>query len=114
MSISIGEMFCGDTDGALLPVSPAAVLIGTTVRAKLWEGAIGSPSFVIRKPHEALTIDTSTGIVEIPLLEADWAGVPQRLRSKRFVLTIELELRRDGTVKTLEHRTLTVKPEGQR
>ncbi len=108
MSTEIGKIFCGDTDGIFFPVTPPSALVGATVTASLWVGPIDDPSFSVTKETGALTIDVEAGTVEVPITEEDWAGFPT---GRRVTFTIELELRRDGEVRTFDHQYLIVKPQ---
>lgn len=111
MSTLLGYIDAGDTDTIDLTVSPADSLSGATVHAQFWTGLIGAPTFVIDKLHEALTIDDAAGTIAIPIVEADWNDMPTALRNSGCRLTLEVELRKSGAVKTLPRYALNVAPD---
>lgn len=108
MSENIGEIFCGDTDFVIIPISPPSVLVGATAKASLWLGPIAEPTFEAAKTNDDITLDSEAGRILVPITEADWEGFPP---GSRVTLLIEVELRRGGEVKTFEHQCLTVKPQ---
>jgi hypothetical protein len=109
--MTIGTIYAGDTDTIELTVSPASSLAGSTVTAQLWYGGIAAPTFSISKTHEDMTIDADAGTISIPITAADWESVPERYHRTRITLTLEVEIRRNDAIRTLEHDTLTVLPE---
>lgn len=110
-TLTVGTIYCGDTDSVVFTVTPASVLVGATARAALWVGPITDPDFAVAIAPEALTIDTAAGTVEVPITEADWTGFPAGLAPT--IMMIEVELRREGAVKTLPHQAVKVKPQRQ-
>lgn len=108
----LGTITVGDTDTIELTVSPASALDGARVRADLWLGDITTPTWSHRWDSDGdaptgVTTDAETGELELATSVVTWTGLPART----LRLSLEIELTRGGSVETLPHYTVDVRPQ---
>jgi hypothetical protein len=104
------EMFAGDSDGILIPLTgddgEPYGLYGATAKWALARSAKHTP--VLEKDtDDGITIDDEAGTITIPLLPEDTAELADGLYYHELELT---EL--DGTVKTLMFGQITLRASG--